>query len=129
AEAGVTRALSQLRSDLVRHPAEGDVLVVPGLRLGGGREDRLRPLLTLAQSGRQRLSLHRALLSILSPGAAGEVSAHHALEIDALGAADDHRAAVLPALKEVVLLQLRGALEPEGRELRQHPAPVRDACQ
>src|SRR5207248_7149608 len=58
----------------------GDVLVVAGLGLRRGREDRLRQLLGLAQPGRQRVARRRAGRLVILPARAGEVSAHDALD-------------------------------------------------
>src|SRR5215472_6379612 len=131
--AGVAQPLRQLAADVGPEPVERDVLIVPRIRLGGRREDRLRQPLALAEAGRQRLARHGAPLAVLGPGAPGEVAADDALEVDPPGAPDDNRAAaqlgwqsVVGVMEEVVLYDVARAREPEPRELRQHPAPVGD---
>src|SRR5947209_16305690 len=68
-----------------------DVLVVTGLRLRRGGEDRLRQLVRLAQSLGKRVTTRRACRLVVLPARAGEVSAHDALDREHLELATLHR--------------------------------------
>ena len=58
-----------------------DVLIVLALgRLGGGRVERGRKLLALAESGREGDAVGSALGLVLLPGGAGKVAAHDGLD-------------------------------------------------
>ncbi len=102
-------------------------------------------------SGRASLSLHAgghadaeeaAGLLVLGPGGAGEVAAHDALDVEALGLLDDHRApsqlrrqgegqvvggGAVGEADEVIGDDVARAVEPEGGHLGEDGALVRDA--
>ena len=58
---------------------------MPGLRLGGGREDRRVEAVRLPQAAGQLDAAHRARGLVVLPAGAREVAAHHALHGEGLG--------------------------------------------
>ena len=140
-QACVAQLLRQLIAELLLQLRVADVLVMAGIGLRRGREDRVRELLALLQPWRHILAGQRARLLVLLPGAPGKVAPHDALEVDALGLAHDHESAgeLLAmvakggrqvghhARHEVVLLERVRLREPEDGQLRQHLAAVGDA--
>src|SRR5258708_5385860 len=99
AEAG-----GELVAELFLELLKADVFVVTALGLGRGREDRICEALALPQTWRHLLAGQRVRVLVLLPRAPREVSADHALEIDALGFAHDHE----PAGKAVAMIPQRG---------------------
>ena len=80
-EARVPEPVGELRAQACGHRVEGDVRVVPGLRLGGGREERRVEPRALDQTRPASGSPARVpRLPVLGPGRAREIAAHHALE-------------------------------------------------
>jgi hypothetical protein len=79
----------------LRHPLEGDVLVVPSLLLlRRRRKDRLREAGGLREPLRQGEAAHLAVLLVFGPAGPGEISADDALDRKRLGLAAQHRAAL-----------------------------------
>ena len=65
---------------------------MPGVGLGGGREDRGVETRAVAEPFRQRNPAHRAALAIFAPAGAGEIATHNALDVHALGTPHELRA-------------------------------------
>ena len=82
------RRAQPARQDLVGR----DVLVVAFVSLGAGGDDGLRQLIVLAQALRQGCAAEGAVAGLVgAPGMAGQVAAHHHLDLDGFaGAAHDH---------------------------------------
>ena len=83
----------QLSAERVRQLGARHRLVVALGRLRGRREARLGQLARFEQARRQRLAGQRTLTAILGPARARQVAAHHALDVEALAALDQHRPA------------------------------------
>src|SRR5207248_8493614 len=79
-EAAAAEFLGYRRSRDLCHLFPGNVDVVAGFFFGGGREDRLGELLTLAETARQRNATDLAALAVLFPPRARQVATHHALD-------------------------------------------------
>ena len=112
-----------------------DVFVMlAGLGLGGGREDRLGQLAGVFQAGGQRHAADRLRGLVFLPAAAGQVAAHHGLDRNRLEPLDQHRAAyhlrqlgrcdhALGRLaSQVVGADVAELAEPEQRHLREQRA-------
>jgi len=84
---GAGHLLTDQRDDL----GKGDVLVVPLIGLGRGREQCLGQALGTAQSPGQSVTADRSVLLIGFPARAGDVTADHALHRKALRLAYQHR--------------------------------------
>ena len=67
--------------------------IVPGRRLGGGREERRVDPRALDQTAGNGSPARVPRIPVLGPGRAGEIAAHHALERHRLGAPHQHGAA------------------------------------
>ena len=96
------------------------------------REDRLRQLLGLLQSARQRDAGDGAARLVVLPAGAGDVAAHDALDRQHLQAAHDERAPerllghAVGRRDHVVGDDLRGLLKPEDGQPGEHLALVGD---
>ena len=100
--------------------------LVDGVKIGVGQA------LGLAQAGRQLDARDLAGGLVVLPARAGDVAAHHALDRQHPQLAHGHRAPAdvvgdaLGGRDEVVVDDVPGAPEPEGRQAGEHRALVRD---
>ena len=132
---------AQFGIDQLAHFFERNVDVVPRRGLGCRREQRLRQLVGFFHSRRKLDAADRARRLVLLPSRAGKVAARHALDRKHLGAHHHHGAAAefggMLANRRRVAVHVGGdqmvgddvleKVEPEQRNLRQHPALVRNA--
>ena len=110
----------------------------PLLGLGAGREERLREHVAVLQAFRHRLAGYGASPAVVAPSGACDEAAHDALDVDAVGALDDHGAAgefvgdaevvaVGGETYEVVRDDVLGHVEPELGNLGKDCALLRDS--
>ena len=120
-------------------------LVVAGLRLGGGGEHQLGQAVAVRQALGRGQTEDGSAAAVLGEGGAGEIGADDALNVDAIGAAHDHRLArhvrgqagearvrgeaverggVVRQADEVVGDDVAGAVEPESGEAAEDVALV-----
>jgi len=132
------RGFRVFEADRLRHLVERDVLVVTGLGLGRGREEREGELLGFSKTRGKSEAADRARLLVVLEARSGEISAHHTLDGQRIGLSHDHRAALenrrMRPERSREVLDVRGddvvrdrtleELEPEERELIEDPALV-----
>jgi hypothetical protein len=82
---------SRLIADDLRHAGHRNVLVMAGLRLRCGTEERRLEAIALAKSRRQNLSGKGARLAILLPCRASEIATDHALDGEDARSPTEHR--------------------------------------
>ena len=114
---------------------------MPRRGLSRGSKDRLRQLIGLAQSRRKLNSAHAASGFVFFPPGARQIAAHHALDREHLRPPDQHGAAAElvgiflhfcriarhVSSDNVVGDQVFQEVKPEARNLREHPALMRNA--
>jgi hypothetical protein len=138
-ECAVAHRGGERRSEQLLDGLVIDILIMLARRrLGRWGEDRCRQLLRLLQSRGQRQAADSAAAAIVVPPRADQITAHHRFDRQRTQALHDHRAAFQqPRLGrvgdraaerqvgQVIGYDVRGAREPELRDLVQHAALAR----
>src|SRR5262249_41393494 len=133
-----THLFGQRAADQIGGVIKRDIFVVARGSLGGGRENRFRKLVGLAQARLQSDAADFSGCGVFLPAGTAEITAYHAFDGKRIGLADEHGAAgklLAIGVKRsgkavrpyhVVRNDILQQIKPEQRKLRENSALVGD---